>query len=999
MSNNDIKLNLRYNYERQSTTIQALPTNTINEIIGELIKILNLENLRPENIDFVGLIEDRYYPVVLDNKDLALEELHINDSCTLCFQSKDEQSNLFTVCHSETSNRLDFKWDSNRTKLGDLLEYVIEFFSLESIPRERIHLFQGLTELNVASDYDKLLKDLSMNHLTSCNVGIIPPITAEQKVSTSQLLKLKLIYENYFNKIKKTIVYPLSINMKVNDLIEQLPKFFNMKELKSEDIQFVGYGLYSAHYRISKSDQTKSLKELRIHDGDTLFFEPTISNDFCLLTVKFVEKDKQMSFKWNRTNTTLAMLFTEIIKEFCLETIDRQCLLLTAEFLNQEFDYFQQSNELLDHLGIKDRDSLNLQIVSTDSVRVECAFSTGMKILNVSKNITIENLKNQIDKQFEQYEITELRLFDRMHSTIDLKDSTKTLADFGVQTNQIVYAPVRFENKIKLDSNFINIPIMRSTSIVAKQQLDEVTVVIQNSFEPSTRFQISIESTVQQLLNKLDSSLDQWNISSGSIIIDSSQSNRKLSDLGLESGDIIQVEMKEKPTKRNYQLEKSDFVSTLKIDIPIIYHSTPLGLANLGNTCYMNSALQCLAHAQLLTDFFLTNLTEDSSCDPEWNQFYTVGSVTGAYVDLLKNLWMPKRTFFTSSSFRPTHIKDTIGLQAPRFATFDQQDAQEFMTHLINEIQKEFKEKNPSESMTIIDELFSGNLQSTITCTECQHQTKSMNIINFIPLPLGQHDRPFRVIFISTQGTTDCTDVHVPENGLVRHIIEAYINQQPAFQTFMYLIVAMTNEGQIDIDTPLNQLSNNEITLIEQDQFIGSQAFNATYRTPSKQLTIRHCLQEFCSIEKLDDAWLCQQDTCQKPTNATKQLQLVSLPPILVIQLKRFSQHNDLRYKIETFVDFPIDGLDLTNFLPSSSSQKQDEEYIYDLFAVSNHIGSIYTGHYTAYARHQTGDRYQWYKFDDTFVTQMYSTSSIVSKDAYLLFYVKRNRSKPTTAT
>lgn len=51
--------------------------------------------------------------------------------------------------------------------------------------------------------------------------------------------------------------------------------------------------------------------------------------------------------------------------------------------------------------------------------------------------------------------------------------------------------------------------------------------------------------------------------------------------------------------------------------------------------------------------------------------------------------------------------------------------------------------------------------------------------------------------------------------------------------------------------------------------------------------------------------------------------------------------------KLETYVDFPIEGLDLSKYILSSSG----EALVYDLFAVSNHFGSTGFGHYTAYAK------------------------------------------------
>lgn len=52
--------------------------------------------------------------------------------------------------------------------------------------------------------------------------------------------------------------------------------------------------------------------------------------------------------------------------------------------------------------------------------------------------------------------------------------------------------------------------------------------------------------------------------------------------------------------------------------------------------------------------------------------------------------------------------------------------------------------------------------------------------------------------------------------------------------------------------------------------------------------------------------------------------------------------------KLETPVDFQIEGLKLDPYVLEKAPD--GEEYIYDLFGVSNHFGGTGGGHYTAYA-------------------------------------------------
>ena len=83
---------------------------------------------------------------------------------------------------------------------------------------------------------------------------------------------------------------------------------------------------------------------------------------------------------------------------------------------------------------------------------------------------------------------------------------------------------------------------------------------------------------------------------------------------------------------------------------------------------------------------------------------------------------------------------------------------------------------------------------------------------------------------------------------------------------------------------------------------------------------------------------------------------------VLVVHLKRFSYTSRLRDKLTAQVDFPLKGLDLSSHV----LRTQEVPPVYDLYAVSNHMGGLGGGHYTAYAK-QPGTE-DWYCFDDTSV-------------------------------
>ena len=91
--------------------------------------------------------------------------------------------------------------------------------------------------------------------------------------------------------------------------------------------------------------------------------------------------------------------------------------------------------------------------------------------------------------------------------------------------------------------------------------------------------------------------------------------------------------------------------------------------------------------------------------------------------------------------------------------------------------------------------------------------------------------------------------------------------------------------------------------------------------------------------------------------------------------LKRFDNHGR---KNNSLIKFPFE-LDLCKYCVGYKKNT----YKYNLISVANHIGSLNSGHYFSYVKN-TNDN--WYKYDDTMVSQI-SKSDVVSESAYCLFY------------
>ena len=345
-----------------------------------------------------------------------------------------------------------------------------------------------------------------------------------------------------------------------------------------------------------------------------------------------------------------------------------------------------------------------------------------------------------------------------------------------------------------------------------------------------------------------------------------------------------------------------------------------VGLDNLGNTCFLNSALQGLLNLPPLVDYFLAN---DASTVPTGNSRMR-GSIARAFADLVGRVWAPPRRMASSArsaSVRPSDFKHEVGRFAPRFTGYAQQDAQELLRFVLDGIHEDLNDAGRNK-----------------------------------PLPYD-----------------DAAEDRLPEAEKSRAAWERYLHRNRS-------VVVDTFAGQLVSRVECSTCGHVSTCY---DPFLDiSLPIPADGRRSLSSCTLDDCLREFTKDEVLSrrDQYRCAR--CKEPRDAVKQLAFHRLPSVLVVHLKRFSQSSFSRTKINTAVDFPRTRLSFDAFLgpdaPASGAT-------YHLVAVTNHMGSLSGGHYTATVLNRTSNK--WYEMNDSRVHE--TSSPRASSSPYILFFVR----------
>ncbi|XP_042543794.1 ubiquitin carboxyl-terminal hydrolase 8 isoform X1 [Dipodomys spectabilis] len=329
------------------------------------------------------------------------------------------------------------------------------------------------------------------------------------------------------------------------------------------------------------------------------------------------------------------------------------------------------------------------------------------------------------------------------------------------------------------------------------------------------------------------------------------------------------------------------------------------GLRNLGNTCYMNSILQCLCNAPHLADYFNRNCYQDDI--NRSNLLGHKGEVAEEFGIIMKALWTGQYRYIS-----PRDFKVTIGKINDQFAGYSQQDSQELLLFLMDGLHEDL---NKADNRKRYKEENNDHLDDFKAAEHAWQKHKQLNESIIVTLFQGQF-----------KSTVQCLTCH---------------KKSRTFEAFMYLSLPLAS---------------------------------------TSKCTLQDCLRLFSKEEKLTDNNRFYCSHCRARRDSLKKIEIWKLPPVLLVHLKRFSYDGRWKQKLQTSVDFPLENLDLSQYVigPKNSLKK------YNLFSVSNHYGGLDGGHYTAYCKNAA--RQRWFKFDDHEVSDI-SVGAVRSSAAYILFY------------
>lgn len=174
------------------------------------------------------------------------------------------------------------------------------------------------------------------------------------------------------------------------------------------------------------------------------------------------------------------------------------------------------------------------------------------------------------------------------------------------------------------------------------------------------------------------------------------------------------------------------------------------GLRNIGNSCYLNSVIQCLLHCEPIRNYILNGKYK--------SEINSRSKTRGKLMDSTCSLF---RDLLSGQTGSPSSVKSAVSSISGSFRGMAQEDAQEFLRYFLEGLHEDvqrvttkpriteeatsprmaWSQYTSRENSTIVD-LCVGQLRSSLTCDSCGYVSKVWDPFwdLSVPIPSGARD-------------------------------------------------------------------------------------------------------------------------------------------------------------------------------------------------------------------------------------------------------------------
>lgn len=356
------------------------------------------------------------------------------------------------------------------------------------------------------------------------------------------------------------------------------------------------------------------------------------------------------------------------------------------------------------------------------------------------------------------------------------------------------------------------------------------------------------------------------------------------------------------------------------------------GLKNLGNSCYMNSTLQCLSATIPLARFLLDGSYKTAI--NRTNPLGTQGQLATALAGLVHVMWGEKYAFVSPVTFR-----EAMARFAPSFRGYDQHDSQEFLAILLDGLHEDLNyvttrpaaiemtpaRENELETLpqqiasikewgiyrmrndSLVVDWFQGQFRNKLTCLTCGKTSTTYEAFTYLSLPVP-----------SGRGVGKVA---------LQQCLDAFVREEVLDKGDMWNCSRCKRPRKATKRLSISRLPR--VLLIHLKRF--------SFKGPF--------------TDKIDT-------TVTFPVNTALDLTNYMPPPL------------------------PPGAAAAAGVKESLSQQPP---YLYDLYAATHHFGSLNTGHYTATVKSAN----DWWYCDDSRITKG-DTSHLADNSAYVLWFRRK---------